>query len=455
MSLTATTVKLIYNGDGSTVSFTVSFIFWSVDDLKVILTDATGTETVWTRGNQYNVTRDLPSGPTKGTVVVSIIPVDFTPQTGETLTIISNLPDTQPSSFPVGGPFPAGSVEQQFDQNVRLTQQRSEELGRAMKFPVSELAASQGDLPSLATRKSKFLSFDLGGIPIAAAGTSANLGPVSAYIDTLLDDADSDTAQATLEVDRYVVTVGGTADAITLTPSPAITAYKTGQSFWWIASGANTGAVTVNISGLGAKAITKFGTTALAANDILSGSLIGAKYDGTQFQLITVSNKNLTSPVINSATGIGQSIIARKQADESVSSADTGTTLQDDDDLLFAIAASEEWVASIEVPVGNALLTTGIKVAVTVPSGATLRVTADIIGDADESVMRTTTISGGEMLFSAAIYTTSGAGILRVSIWVLNSTTPGNITLQWAQHTSSATILTLFKGGFLNAIRIA
>ena len=85
----------------------------------------------------------------------------------------------------------------------------------------------------------------------------------------------------------YVGTVGGTADAITLTPAPAITAYAAGQAFFWIASGANTGAVTLAVSGLASpKAITKNGTTALSAGDIPSGALVGARYDGTRFQLM-------------------------------------------------------------------------------------------------------------------------------------------------------------------------
>lgn len=86
----------------------------------------------------------------------------------------------------------------------------------------------------------------------------------------------------------YVATVGGTADAITLTPSPAITAYAAGQEFWFIASGANTTATTVTISGIGggAKAVTKNGTTALVAGDIASGALTGIRYDGTRFQLV-------------------------------------------------------------------------------------------------------------------------------------------------------------------------
>lgn len=81
----------------------------------------------------------------------------------------------------------------------------------------------------------------------------------------------------------YVGTVGGTADVITLTASPAIAAYAAGQTFRFIASGANTTNVTVNVNGLGAKAITKNGTTALVADDIPSGMMVEITYDGTRF----------------------------------------------------------------------------------------------------------------------------------------------------------------------------
>ena len=114
----------------------------------------------------------------------------------------------------------------------------------------------------------------------------------------------------------YVGTVGGTADVITLTPSPAIAAYVAGQTFRFIASGANTTNVTVAISGLAAKAITKNGTTALVANDILAAMMVEITYDGTRFilgahltaDMVTLTgtqvltNKSLTSPAITGGT---------------------------------------------------------------------------------------------------------------------------------------------------------
>ena len=85
---------------------------------------------------------------------------------------------------------------------------------------------------------------------------------------------------------KYVNTVGGTVDAITLSPFPSLSSYVPGVEFMFISTGANTGAVTVNVSGLGATSVTKNGATALSAGDIPSGALIHIMYDGTRFQKI-------------------------------------------------------------------------------------------------------------------------------------------------------------------------
>lgn len=81
-------------------------------------------------------------------------------------------------------------------------------------------------------------------------------------------------------------TVGGTADAITLTVSPAITAYAALQRFRFVATGTNTGAVTVAVSGLATKAIQANGV-ALVAGDIVTGRTYEIMYDGTAFQLFS------------------------------------------------------------------------------------------------------------------------------------------------------------------------
>ena len=82
-----------------------------------------------------------------------------------------------------------------------------------------------------------------------------------------------------------LITVAGT-DTITGTVTPTLTAYTTGQIFSFVAAATNTTAVTLNIDGVGVKAVTRAGTTALAAGDILTGQVALVEYDGTQFQLL-------------------------------------------------------------------------------------------------------------------------------------------------------------------------
>ena len=95
-------------------------------------------------------------------------------------------------------------------------------------------------------------------------------------------------------------------DTISGSGSPQVTAYVTGQMFWFVASGTNTGATTLNIDSLGAKNITR-GTAALAAGDIVNGAVALVVYDGTQFQLLSIIRSIQTNGTIASAgtTNIG------------------------------------------------------------------------------------------------------------------------------------------------------
>jgi len=82
----------------------------------------------------------------------------------------------------------------------------------------------------------------------------------------------------------YLTSVSGT-DTITASATFSPSAYAAGQVFRFIAAGANAGAVTLNINSLGAKAVTKNGTVALTATDIISGAVVVVVYDGTRFQI--------------------------------------------------------------------------------------------------------------------------------------------------------------------------
>lgn len=77
----------------------------------------------------------------------------------------------------------------------------------------------------------------------------------------------------------------GTANSIIVAPSVAPTAYNTGLRIRTRAAAANTGATTINVSGLGVKQILRSDGTALETGDILAGQVVDLTYDGTNFRL--------------------------------------------------------------------------------------------------------------------------------------------------------------------------
>jgi hypothetical protein len=124
----------------------------------------------------------------------------------------------------------------------------------------------------------------------SAAGDSANLSQVQSTVTKLL------------------TSVSGT-DTITAVGAPVVAAYAAGQMFYFVATGDNTGAVTLNIDSLGAKAVTRDGSVALVAGDIKSGEVVVVVYDGTRFQVVSQLNSagdaRFANVSITSALNVG------------------------------------------------------------------------------------------------------------------------------------------------------
>ena len=102
-----------------------------------------------------------------------------------------------------------------------------------------------------------------------------------------------------------LITVSG-ADTITGTLVQTLTAYATGQQFSFVAAGTNTTAVTLNIDGLGAKAVTRTGAVALDAGALVSGQMAIVEYDGTRFQLINANA--FTNLTVSGALTVGTTL---------------------------------------------------------------------------------------------------------------------------------------------------
>lgn len=82
-----------------------------------------------------------------------------------------------------------------------------------------------------------------------------------------------------------IYTTTGTATALVLTLAATPDALVKGERYAFFASQTNTGAMTLNVNGLGAKSILQQDGAALAAGQIVSGSAVAVIYDGTNFRL--------------------------------------------------------------------------------------------------------------------------------------------------------------------------
>lgn len=91
----------------------------------------------------------------------------------------------------------------------------------------------------------------------------------------------------------WLTSVSGT-DTITASVTPSITTYPTGTIYRFPIGVTNTGPVTLNVSSVGAKAITKDGVHPLVARDLLAGEVVAVIYDGTRFQLMNPSSMTIT-----------------------------------------------------------------------------------------------------------------------------------------------------------------
>jgi len=125
-----------------------------------------------------------------------------------------------------------------------------------------------------------------------------NIGAATARTDA------AQTAQVQDSSPLWGGTSGGTSTAYTITLSPPITAYATGQTFRWIANATVTGAATINVNSVGAKTLQRQGT-ALVGNEFKTGDIVEMVYDGTQFQITNIASAPIYVDRTNNRVGIG------------------------------------------------------------------------------------------------------------------------------------------------------
>ena len=130
MTVSTQTTKIVYQGNGSTIQFTVPFRFVREADLRVIVCSEDGTE------NELTLTTDyVLSGagqPTGGSCTLN-----QAPGAAETLTILRDPDLVQETDYQENDAFPAETHEAALDLLTMIAQANRERIERAVKLPVS------------------------------------------------------------------------------------------------------------------------------------------------------------------------------------------------------------------------------------------------------------------------------------------------------------------------------
>lgn len=152
MTVSSSTSKSRYTGNGVTTAFTGSFRILDEDHVTVTHTSTVGVDTVKTITTDYTV-----SGVGGSSFTVTHLAA---PANGVIVTLSRNVPATQELDLVENDAMPANDLETAFDKITMLFQQVTEAVSRAIRFPVSDSSSLSAELPSASLRAGKLLRFN-------------------------------------------------------------------------------------------------------------------------------------------------------------------------------------------------------------------------------------------------------------------------------------------------------
>ena len=212
----------------------------------------------------------------------------FRNNAASTLALQAQLVDTTLTvSAGTGNRFPAPGVEEWFFATIQA----------GVNYEIVKCTARAGDILTVVRAQ------DGTSARLWSAGASIDMRIPKIALESFLQEANLDDYIREEDLESYVQqadlatyvqnsallsfggVAGGSANAITVTTNPPVAAYAAGQEFRFLSAARNTGAVTLNVNGLGARAVTRDdGITPLAAGDIAASRYIAVEYDGVRFR---------------------------------------------------------------------------------------------------------------------------------------------------------------------------
>lgn len=269
--ITSDSIPTVYAGNNTATVFPYLFPVTDKTYIEIVRTNADTTVTPLVVDVDYTVNG---VGNTDSSTWTILYPISGSPMpTGVSISIVPNLPLVQETNYSnQGGYFPK-TVESSLDFLTIIAQQQKEAISRCIQVPLGTteviapadlVAAVEGYAATAAT-----------------SATSASASQTASAVSATAAAASAASIQP-FDINQYAVATGTNTYTATLSPVPG--SYMTGMKVSLLIPSSNTGAATINLNALGAKAVKNSGA-ALVGGEMQAGQTAEFTYDGTAFQL--------------------------------------------------------------------------------------------------------------------------------------------------------------------------
>ena len=214
MTISSTTVKNSYSGNGTLNTFNYTFKIFADADIQVIIRDASATETVKTLTTHYTVTG---AGNANGGTIV--FTAGNIPTATETVVIRRASPQTQAIDYIANDPFPAESHEEGLDRSMMAIQQLQEEVDRSIKLSRTNTMNSTEFTIGDTDRAGKVFGFDSVGELVVTQELGTFKGNWSASTTYAVRDIVKDTSTNNIFLCKTAHTSSGSQPLTTNTDS--------------------------------------------------------------------------------------------------------------------------------------------------------------------------------------------------------------------------------------------
>ena len=321
MTISTTTIKDSYTGNGSTSAFTYNFKIADDDDIQVIIRAANGTETVKTKTTHYTVSG---VGDNSGTVTFTAGNI---PTATQTVILRRSTPQTQELDLIENDPLPANSIETAYDKLTQISQELQEQIDRSIKLSRTNTINSTEFTVGSADRANKILAFDANG----EIAVTQELGTYRGNWATATAYNGRDLVKDTSNNNIYIVNTAHTSSGAQPLSSNANTAYYTLLVDAASAtSSATAAAASASAAASSASAASTSATNAAASASTAStqatNAANSATTSSTQAGLATTAATNAATSESNAGTSATAAAASASSASSSASTATTQAT---------------------------------------------------------------------------------------------------------------------------------